>query len=210
MKHAGSLGAIGDIISQLLNVFTSPNYFLPSFSTSPFDALITRLRIFGFTYDVRRTMLFALVNGLYIAPVIHSWFEFLNRLPVPTVFASTPARRAIFQILIDQTVGAILISIGFFVAFEIAQQLVPLSLSPSPSAVSAMFSSIVKQPITSLNPVYIGSLLTAMASRTMLTVTTILTSSVSAMKLHLWGSLVAGRCYWPGTVQNSMSILYYR
>jgi drug/metabolite transporter (DMT)-like permease len=58
-----------------------------------------------------------LVTAFYIAPVIHSWFDFLGKLPLPAGL-SDPVKAAAMMI-VDQTFGAVGVTIGFFYAFEL-------------------------------------------------------------------------------------------
>lgn len=66
--------------------------------------------------DYRRMIVFATVCGLYIAPVIHVWFEYLNKMP----FLANMGKysKAFAMMFVDQTVGATIITLGFFYAFE--------------------------------------------------------------------------------------------
>jgi len=68
-------------------------------------------------FDFRRLFIFVLVTAFYIAPVIHIWFDSLNRLPFPAGMSNR--LKAGIMMLIDQTVGAVVINIGFFYAFEL-------------------------------------------------------------------------------------------
>ena len=66
--------------------------------------------------DFRRMIVFATVCGLYIAPVIHVWFEYLNKLS----FLANMGKysKAFWMMFVDQSVGATVITLGFFFAFE--------------------------------------------------------------------------------------------
>ena len=66
--------------------------------------------------DLRRVVVFATVCGLYIAPVIHVWFEYLNVMP----FLANMGKysKAFAMMFVDQSVGATIITLGFFYAFE--------------------------------------------------------------------------------------------
>lgn len=67
-------------------------------------------------FDYRRLFVFSLVAGLYIAPVIHLWFDFLDKLPV--FVGSGNVQKSAVMMLLDQTFGAVVINAFFFVAFE--------------------------------------------------------------------------------------------
>lgn len=67
--------------------------------------------------DYRRLLVFTAVAGLYFAPVIDIWFSWLNSLPLSSEYSGN--KRAFIMLLIDQTVGSILVNGGFFVAFEL-------------------------------------------------------------------------------------------
>jgi hypothetical protein len=64
-----------------------------------------------------------LVTAFYIAPVIHNWFDFLNKMPIPSGL-SDPVKAAIMM-LVDQTFGAVFVTIGFFYAFEFVRVHIP-------------------------------------------------------------------------------------
>ena len=66
--------------------------------------------------DFRRITVFATVCGIYVAPVIHVWFEFLNKMP----FLANMGKysKAFWMMFVDQSVGATVITLGFFFAFE--------------------------------------------------------------------------------------------
>lgn len=66
--------------------------------------------------DLRRLLVFATVCGLYIAPVIHVWFEYLNKMSFLTNMGKYS--KAFAMMFVDQTVGATVITLGFFFAFE--------------------------------------------------------------------------------------------
>ena len=68
------------------------------------------------SFDYRRLLVFSLVAGLYIAPVIHVWFDWLDKLPF--LQSMTGFNKAAIMMLIDQTIGATVINMFFFVAFE--------------------------------------------------------------------------------------------
>jgi hypothetical protein len=74
--------------------------------------------------DLRRLTVFATVSGLYFAPVIHVWFNWLNSLQSYLPENASNAKRALMMISIDQTVGNVLVNGGFFYAFELVRSCV--------------------------------------------------------------------------------------
>jgi hypothetical protein len=67
-------------------------------------------------FNFRRLVVFSTVTGLYIAPFLHVWLDYLNVLPFLSKLGNV--QKAFSMLLIDQTIGAIAINIGFFFAFE--------------------------------------------------------------------------------------------
>ena len=72
MATSALLGALGDWICQRLASKTAV-----------------------FTCDYRRLCVFSLVNGLFLATVIHKWFHFLESMPV---LKGMPEQRAIWMV----------------------------------------------------------------------------------------------------------------
>lgn len=70
--------------------------------------------------DFRRLLVFATVCGLYIAPVIHVWFEYLNKMPF--LVSMGKYSKAFAMMFVDQSVGATVITLGFFFAFEMVRK----------------------------------------------------------------------------------------
>lgn len=93
MVTSAFIGALGDYLVQ------------------SFEARKTKKAI-----DLRRVVVFATVCGLYIAPVIHIWFEYLNVMPFLTNMGKYS--KAFAMMFVDQSVGATVITLGFFYAFE--------------------------------------------------------------------------------------------
>lgn len=77
----------------------------------------------GKSFDFRRLAVFTSVASLYIAPAIHNWFNWIHHLPIPDTVGRIG--KAGLQMLVDQTAGAVIINMGFFYAFELAQSLFP-------------------------------------------------------------------------------------
>lgn len=69
--------------------------------------------------DLRRLLVFSSVTGIYIAPVINLWFNFLASMPF--LATMTNLKKAFWMMFVDQTVGATIITIGFFFAFEMVR-----------------------------------------------------------------------------------------
>ena len=78
---------------------------------------------FSATFSPRRLLVFATVAAFYIAPAIGMWFSYLNSISLFDGFSNF--NKALGMMFIDQTIGAVLINMGFFVAFEFVQQLYP-------------------------------------------------------------------------------------
>jgi hypothetical protein len=97
---SGFLGGLGDIICQKV-------------SGTKIDDI-----------DYRRILVFVTVCALYIAPVIHYWFNWLGSIPMPAGASETA--KALYMMVLDQIIGATAVTFGFFYAFELADSLVPL------------------------------------------------------------------------------------
>ena len=89
------VGCLGDYLIQLINIKKSNGLIL---------------------LDKRRLMVFSTVIGFYISPAIHIWFSFLNNLAL--IKDLSKIKKTLIMLLIDQTLGAVLINSGFFFAFE--------------------------------------------------------------------------------------------
>ncbi|KAJ1430954.1 hypothetical protein B484DRAFT_448619 [Ochromonadaceae sp. CCMP2298] len=97
---SGIIGGLGDLLVQAININKK-----------------------GGAIDFRRVAVFTSVCGFYIAPVIDLWFQWLNTLAFPAVLGETG--KVLTTLFIDQTLGAVTINAGFFLAFELAQRLIP-------------------------------------------------------------------------------------
>lgn len=104
MLSSAIIAALGDIILQLAT-YVSQNYYDMGAGLG------------GFRYDSLRTLSFFLISGLYGAPVTHYWFDYLNNLPFLQRYSKQT--KALTMTLIDQTVGAIAVTSGFFFLYEI-------------------------------------------------------------------------------------------
>ena len=69
--------------------------------------------------DLRRLLVFSMVTGIYIAPVIHLWFNFLAGMPFLAKMSNM--KQAMWMMFVDQTLGATIITMGFFFAFEMVR-----------------------------------------------------------------------------------------
>jgi hypothetical protein len=92
---SGIIGALGDILIQLWKIKQNSLY----------------------KFDYRRLLVFSTVAGLYIAPVINVWFNWLNKFPIPKSFNNVG--KALVMMVLDQTIGAVVVTTGFFYAFEL-------------------------------------------------------------------------------------------
>jgi hypothetical protein len=78
------------------------------------------------TLNLKRLFIFSLVAGLYFAPVIHLWFNWLNSIQLPSFSEDqrkNKVMKALTMITLDQTIGAFFINAGFFYAFELVRML---------------------------------------------------------------------------------------
>jgi hypothetical protein len=85
------------------------------------------------TLNLKRLLIFSLVAGLYFAPVIHLWFNFLNSIQLPSFSEDSKdstknkVMKALTMTTIDQTIGAVFINAGFFYAFEFVRSVASFS-----------------------------------------------------------------------------------
>lgn len=103
---SAAVGGTGDFIIQIINGKKSS-------STNNIFQLV----------DFRRWIVFTTVAGLYIAPSLHLWFNYLGYLQFPKDFSKFQI--AFIQMILDQTFGALIINAGFFYAFEFSNLLFP-------------------------------------------------------------------------------------
>lgn len=99
---SGIVGGLGDVLIQLLNI---------------------KMKEDVNSFDYRRLAVFSTVSALYIAPAIGAWFNWLNSLPYPANF--NHLAKTLAMLLLDQTLGAVIVNIGYVYAFEIAQRAYP-------------------------------------------------------------------------------------
>jgi hypothetical protein len=125
-KNTKQAGGVLFLFSSLLNSYTSLLERSPYPTKMVTSAIIGALgdylvqkyegRKTNKAIDLRRLLVFATVCGLYIAPVIHVWFEFLNKMPFLASLGKYS--KAFAMMFVDQSVGATVITLGFFFAFE--------------------------------------------------------------------------------------------
>lgn len=123
---SGFVGGMGDMLIQSIDIFKRHDL---KFNFNFLDIL-------GFItsqIDRRRLLVFTTVSSLYIAPIINFWFNFLNKITAPDDgFDSqislqineskfNKVKRAMKMMILDQTIGALVVSIGFFYAFELVK-----------------------------------------------------------------------------------------
>lgn len=151
-KDAGAILFFSSLLksySSLLDKFPYPTKMVTSafigalgdYLVQTFEARKTKKAL-----DLRRVAVFATVCGLYIAPVIHVWFEYLNVMPFLTNMGKYS--KAFAMMFVDQSVGATVITLGFFYAFEAVSTL-PLS---KPAYSSFLLHNLHRAP--SMNPVH--------------------------------------------------------
>lgn len=99
---SGLVGGLGDVLIQLVTCYRAKKPFV---------------------IDIRRLVVFISVAAIYIAPVIHVWFDYLEKMPLPPAIKESPLKKSLAMILLDQTFGAVVISAGFFYAFELVNKL---------------------------------------------------------------------------------------
>lgn len=156
MISSGIVGGFGDILVQTLS------------------CLRRKEPIF---IDLKRLRVFTSVATFYIAPTIHLWFEFLERLKIPKSLGEGKTMKSVVMILADQTVGATLISAGFFFAFELVR-LHQLNFSYSSSLTFAQAQFFILR--TPRNTLFEALL-----------------AGYEMNKRHLWRTLVVNWYYWP-------------
>lgn len=93
------IGALGDVLTQLLFAYKAKQFL-------------------GF--DLRRILVFSAVSALYFAPVLHVWFNYLNEI---TKKQTSPVRKALTMMLLDQTFGAVFVNMIFFFVFELVKHI---------------------------------------------------------------------------------------
>lgn len=64
-----------------------------------------------------------MVSAFYVAPVTHFWFKYLDR--ALSAWKGSQVSKALAMVAIDQTVGAVVVTTGFFCAFSLVQKVVP-------------------------------------------------------------------------------------
>lgn len=158
---SGCVAVIGDLAAQLMDLSSKIEFLdIP------------------WNINIQRLLEFFLVNALFIGPALHYWFQILNSLPIPKMFADNQFTKALYQLAVDQTVGATWITGGFFVVHEIVcnvvnslRQLLGLGGSFSAAAGNA------------------GGLMEWLSQ--------LVASVEMSVRSNLLPALSAGRMYWP-------------
>ena len=121
-KQAGIFFFLSSILKSYTNLLEKSPYPTKMVTSAIIGALGDYLvqsyegRKLKKSIDLRRVIVFATVCGLYIAPVIHIWFEYLNTMPF--LLKLGKYSKAFAMMFVDQSVGATVITLGFFFAFE--------------------------------------------------------------------------------------------
>jgi Mpv17 / PMP22 family len=153
-KSQGAVVLLKQLLESYTRVLTAYPYATKIISSGLIggmgDILIQAVqgRKSGQSFSLRRLVVFSSVAALYIAPVIHVWFNWLNVLPIPSAWQENAVAKAAAMMLVDQTVGATVITIGFFYAFELANQLLPpYAKAPRAEAIVSAGNDQVKQKL---------------------------------------------------------------
>eukprot|EP00981_Chlorochromonas_danica_P014531 scaffold8190_cov248-Ochromonas_danica.AAC.1 len=113
MISSALVGALGDLLLQL--------YLFLSLS-NPFSLrTLGQFLVSGINFH--RLFVLMVVSALYGAPITHVWFEYLNNLPGLQGLSSW--KRSMAMMLLDQTLGAIAVTAGFFFCFDIVDRILP-------------------------------------------------------------------------------------
>ena len=95
---AAVVGGIGDVLSQSLT------------------ALSTRTR---FQWDIIRTVTFMLIGLCYRGPLMHAWFNALEKMGQSMKRLTSPMQKSLAVVAIDQTLGVIIFHPLYYVAHEL-------------------------------------------------------------------------------------------
>lgn len=113
MISSALVGALGDLLSQL--------YLYLSLSNSFSLRILGQFLLSGINFH--RLFALTLVSALYGAPITHVWFEYLNNLSGLQGLSSW--KRSMVMMLLDQTLGAIAVTAGFFFCFDVVDHILP-------------------------------------------------------------------------------------
>lgn len=110
------------VYDKLLNSHPLPTKIFSSAVVGALGDILLQLTLFSlqsepYLIDKRRVIIFCVVSAVYIAPTIHYWFDWLNNFPMSNKLGKSG--KAIIMMLLDQTLGAFLVTFGFFYAFEL-------------------------------------------------------------------------------------------
>lgn len=112
---SGVICGVGDIMAQAL-----------AFKPVP-PAQAFTIGAFVKAIELQRFAIYGVIGAVWIAPVIHYWFDLLERLTKspkgpPTTFAGTMVKAA-KMVTLDQSIGAPLVNAGFMFLFTFATAL---------------------------------------------------------------------------------------
>jgi len=102
------------------------------------------------TRNFHRVVIFALLGGLFFGPVLHFWYGVVGKWGayLDKRFPKIPkVQRVVYQVLLNQSVGAILINMGFIFSFYLLTCVVRsqvFDLSVAVSLVKSKMSSSLK------------------------------------------------------------------
>jgi protein Mpv17 len=115
------VGSAGDILGQFLT---------------------SRVARVPFIWDVKRTVVYALVGILVGSTTVHYWFEFLDKVVADPKKVKGQYDRVFRQVLVDQTVGAVIINAGFYTVHTIINAAFNGKLFPFNSVLMAIKSKL--------------------------------------------------------------------
>jgi hypothetical protein len=116
MISSGIVGGLGDSVIQSIGSMNKP-----AGEKVPFS--------------YRRLLVFTTVCALYNAPMYHTNYEIAERVPIPANCGKIATSLA--KLCFDQTIGVLVITTGFFFAFEMAERIWPPYLKDRESGFTA-------------------------------------------------------------------------
>jgi hypothetical protein len=96
---SGIISAIGDLVVQLINIKRESAMF-----------------------DIRRFIIFTCMGGFYIAPIITWWMTWVDSLPYPAALSNTRTKKSLSMLFLDQTLGSVVVNVGFLAVLEMVQK----------------------------------------------------------------------------------------
>jgi hypothetical protein len=116
------LSKLLDFYSKLLDIAPIPTKMISSLIVGGLgDVLLQKIN--GDPLDFRRLMVFSTVTMFYIAPMCHFWYNTLEMIPTPANLG--PVLQNALKLLVDQSIGAVMVNMGFFFSFELSDRLYP-------------------------------------------------------------------------------------